>query len=99
MISHFSNYVSFIKLRFQEIASAYGAAIIHVESVIHDAIVSGTEDAGLRAREFCANARVVAAEEDAAQQSAVDGKGGRAGKGGGRRMCKSQSYLLVSDSC
>lgn len=56
--------------------------------MIHDAIVSGTLEAGLRAREFCYNAKIAAAEEDAAAQSAIDGKGGRAAKGGGRRMCK-----------
>ena len=74
---------------FQEIATAYNAAIIDLDTVIYDSIVSGTLEAGLKAREFCNNAKLAAAEEDAAAQSAIDGKGGRAAKGGGRRMCKS----------
>ena len=80
---------SFKLLKTQEISTAYNAAIIELDSVIYDAIVSGTLEAGLRAREFCHNAKQAAAEEDAAAQSAIDGKGGRAAKGGGRRMCKS----------
>lgn len=63
--------------------------MIVLDNVIQDAILSGNEECGLRAREFCSTQRLAAAEEDAAAQSALDGKGGRAAKGGGRRMCKS----------
>ena len=61
----------------------------------------GSHEAGIKAREFCANARIMAAEEDAAAQSAVDGKGGRAPKGGGRRMCKSIFFVcpFLFSSC
>ncbi|KAL5255873.1 hypothetical protein ACHWQZ_G011188 [Mnemiopsis leidyi] len=73
----------------KEIATAYNAAIIDLDTVIYDSIVSGTLEAGLKAREFCYNAKLAAAEEDAAAQSAIDGKGGRAAKGGAKAVAPS----------
>ena len=65
----------------QEISNAYNAGVIVLDTVIHEAIMSGTQEAGIRARDFCNQARIAAAEEDAIAQSAVDGKG-RPVKGG-----------------
>ena len=72
---------------FQEISSAYNTAVISLDKLIHEAVLNGTGEAGLKAREACERARYVAVEEDALAQLAPENKGGKGAKGG-RRMCK-----------